>query len=745
MRPCLSPLIALAFAFALASPTPLRAAVGAATSATLAVPSARLIVGDRTITVTQHDRPTIALTDLKFDYASPLSWTITEADAQHITVALTYPSEVDYYHRSNDTTPRTTELLISTRDDGFRLQASPAWANQTTLEFNHTGDHVFGLSSPLQPDNRHSPEMSGAAINVEVASEGETLAENYASVFSAFYLSSHGYGAFFDTFGAGRYTFAVNGHNQIHHETGRLDWYLFFGPDGAAIHRAYYHVIGGPKHVPLWALGPIAWRDQNNGGAAEILADARHFADLRLPLTGWFVDRPYSEGAHAWSHMNFAPNFADPGTWIRTLHDELGLEFMTWTSTAFFGDTPLKRHLAGDMTYADLSDPTTVQGFEHKLATLQHQFGVKGHKMDRADEHFPPWVPWADPAVRVGERRNRYVYLFAQVHDEALRRAWGDDQFTFARAAIHRTQPYLSALWGGDPRTNWAGLQGNAANAMRAALMGFPMWGTDIGGYLGEGYIDPDLYLRWLEFGSLCGLMEIKLDGSGGEGRDRLPWHYDEAFQAQFRAILARRMSLLPYLNSLANTSAVRGPMMQPLVYRHLDDIRTHDIWDEFYLGDGLLVAPILTAGTTREVYLPAGRWHRFSFDHGIEATLAGGQTVVAQAALSETPLYVRANSLLVTGDLHVGNTRVWTEPDAAPTLTIHAFPGAPGEQATFAYVNAIEGNRIVTLTLQTDRDDIAVRALPLGAATTVIVHRAAGDATASFGPHTPIDYHVAP
>ena len=149
-----------------------------------------------------------------------------------------------------------------------------------------------------------------------------------------------------------------------------------------------------------------------------------------------------------------------------------------------------------------------------------------------------------------------------------------------------------------------------------AAFMGFPVWGSDVGGYIGDGYIAPDLYLRWLQFGVMSGLLEIKLDGSGGDGEDRMPSRYDDAFQTDFRHLLELRMALLPYLHSLANTSAQNGPLMQPLAYRHLDDPRTYDIWDEFYVGDGFLVAPVLTPGTVREVYLPAGRWYRFDFDH---------------------------------------------------------------------------------------------------------------------------------
>ncbi len=694
-----------------------------ADSATLSVPSGTLTWDEGPITIKRGDTTVIDLREIQFDYHAPSAVELVDTTADALTLKLTFPGSVVWAVQGNTPPEQTATLTISRHGDGFRFHAAPDWANQVTLNFADTGDHIFGLSSPLQPDNRHSPDLRDATVFVEVASKGENLAENYASAFSAFYLSSHGYGAFFDTFGNGRYTFAVNGRNQIHHETGTLDWVVFLGDDGRTIHRAYYDLIGAPKSLPLWAVGPVAWRDQNDGGAPEILDDIARFDDLRLPITAWFVDRPYSDGAHAWSHMNFNTQFAHPEQWIHTIREEHGLEFMTWTATAFFGDTPLPRHLPGGFTYADLSDPATITAFQHNLTELQHRLGVKGHKMDRADEHFPEWETWADSTIPRDAKRNTYAYLFAKVHDEALLRTWGDDQFTFARAAIHRAQPYLSAIWGGDPRSNWAGLQGNLANAMRASFMGFPVWGSDVGGYLGDGRIPADLYLRWLQLGVLSGLCEIKLDGSGGDGEDRMPWHYDEDVQAAFRHLLELRMALIPYLHSLANTSAQNGPLMQPLAYRHLDDPRTYAIWDEFYVGDGLLVAPIVTPGTSRTVVLPAGRWHRFDFASGIQRTLKGNQTITAHAAVEEIPLYVRANALLLTGDVYRGNSRTWL-PDAPATLTVHAFPGDPGDTTTFTYLDSADHNSAKTITLHTTATGIRLTAPALAAATTVRVYQ---------------------
>lgn len=675
-----------------------------------------LVYDDGQFEILRGDVRVIHLTSLRFDYTEPTEWKLLGSSDQVIRIELTFPPVVDFMHRPEDTDSRSMALEVSVVDGGFRFRAEAKWAKQTTLVFDYLGDHFFGISEPLQPDNQLSPDLTGAVVNLEVKSESTQLAENFASAFSAFYISTLGYGSFFDTFARGHYDFAINGANRIHHDTGKLDWYVFLGNDGVDIHRSYFNLIGSPKKVPLWAVGPVGWRDQNDGGAAEILDDISKFTDLKMPLTAWFVDRPYSDGAHAWSEMNFSEAFADPGKWIGSIREDYGMEFMTWTSTATFGDERFSKHLKGNMSYIDLSDPDSYDHYKQELTDKQYRYGVRGHKMDRADEYLPVYENWAD-GTPIAERRNRYAYLFAKVHHEALQEAWGDDQVNFARAGIHRAQPYLTALWGGDPRTNWDGLQGNLANAIRCGFMGFPIWGTDVGGYLGEGYIPEDIYIRWLQMGSMNGLFEIKFDGSGGEGRDRMPGRYDEEFQAVVRSIFEDRMLLLPYLYSLANTSATSGVLMQPMAYRHLDDPKTYGIWDQFYVGEGIMVAPVVTPGTRRSVYLPEGEWHDFD---DLTKRFSGGRTIEVDAPLTKFPRFVRGNSLYLTGHYNVGNAKNWNSSE--PSLTIHAIPGAEGETTEFTYIDPLDGNKAKVIRMAREKGLIRISAPSMTCPVTVEV-----------------------
>lgn len=662
--------------------------------------------------VFNKDKKIIALNNIYFNETAALQWTLSHATENAITVLGEFPAHVDFYNPVTNTERRLVTLVISKVNGGFRINAEPTWGRTTALSFNYLGDHFFGLSEPLQPNNQLSPDLTGSSINVDINSEDAYIHENYATAYSAFYMSSFGYGAFFDSFARGRYDLAINGQNRITHDTGKLDWYLFPGNDGVEIQRAYFSLVGTPKAVPAWGLGPMGWRDQNNGGAAEIVDDVKKMRELKIPFTSWFVDRPYSDGAHAWSHMNFSALFANPAQWINQLRNQEGIEFMTWTATATFGDTSVGKHLQGKFSYLDLTDSKTVQTFQKNLTEKQLVFGVKGHKMDRADEAFPANEDWTDTNIPIPERRNKYSYLMAKVHDEALRKQWGDDQMTFARSAYQRSQPYLSAIWGGDPRTSWEGLQGNFANAMRASFIGFPVWGTDVGGYQGDGYIPENLYIRWMQAGSMSGLFEIKLDGAGGAGKDRMPWRYDEKFQTIFRNICDERMQFVPYLYSLASTSATTGTLMQPMAYKHLSDKNTYNIADQFYLGDALLIAPVLHEGEKRSLYLPHGNWVDFN---NTALRYKGGKTIEVNAPLATIPRFIAENSIFVQGNIYKGSDRHWNL--QSPKLTITANPAETKGSSTFIYVDMLDKNQHKTITLQRDKKNIELHIPALSSA----------------------------
>ncbi len=648
----------------------------------------------------------VTVDSISFNFARPSAVRAARRTPEKLVLQCDYPLEARY---GSDPGEHAANIEVTVSGNAIRFSSSPEWASNTTIQLQDGSEHFFGILERLYPNNRKSPDLRGEVVDVEVLGNGSQYHENWASVWSAFFMTNKGYASFFNTFAEGKYALGINGKTELYHHTGNLDWYIIAGSAGDDILKTYYSLIGKPKQVPMWACGPIGWRDENKGGKDEILADIQKMTDLKIPFTAWFVDRPYSRGAHKWSKMDFDDAFANPSEWIATIRQKYGMEFMTWVGSLTFGDKDFPGLFPGERTYMDLSNPEALAEFGKRLKEFQYSAGVRGHKLDRGDEYFPEMESWYDKTP-IPERRNKYIYLYAKAVDGYLRSAFGNDQMTFARGAYQGAQKYLSAVWGGDSRGTWDGLAASLATAIRCGFMGFPVWGSDVGGYLG-GRIPEDLYARWLQLGAWSGLFEIKLDHEGGAGEDRPPWRYSERLQRIFRNYAELRMKMQPFFYSLANTSSENGVLMKPLAYAYPNDAKTYGIWNEFQAGNAFLIAPIVDASGTRSVYLPQGTWHDF---YDVKRTYEGGKEIVVTQPLERIPVFIISNSLYVTGKLLAGNSKIWDGDNSGKGIEIVAFPGGKGTRTSFDYVDYLDENKQKQISLASKERSLEFLVPPL-------------------------------
>ncbi len=702
------------FVFVLALPITLFAQTQTPTYSISIFPQKRHIV------LTRNNKPVMEIDSIQFNFISPSQMTVKAQSAERIVVELEY-TNVWNPGKVNTKNDYAVDINIDRIDGGWHIYAHPKWARDVSIYLKDLHGHYFGIRESLVPDNHKSPDITGSVQSFDVRGENNRYHENFSSAWSAFYFNSLGYASFFDTFAEGQYQFAINGKTGIYHRTGNLNWYIFTGTNGDRIMKSYYKVIGAPKYVPAWACGVAVWRDQDWNGSKDILNDAEQMTKLRIPITSIMVDRPYSNGVDGWSKMDFGKGFGDPGKWIHELNANYNLKFMSWVAPCTFGDTSIIKGMPGDHGYIDLSDPKDVSVFDSVLTRNIYHYGVQGNKMDRADEVFPIEQAWHDKTPQ-WERRNKYIYLYAKVIDSVLTAKWGKDNFNYARAAMQGSQKYLSALWGGDSRESWDGLACSVANAMRVGFTGFPDWGSDVGGYLGNAGMEPEeLYTRWLQFGTWSGMMEIKLDGAGGRGKDRAPWHYGKTLQDNFRRACEARMELAPYVFSQLNTSKDNGVLMKPLAYEYPGDENTYHIWNEYLFGSSFLVAPVTKPGeSARSIYLPKGVWYDW---YAPTDSYDGGKTYRFALSQDHIPVFVKQNAIFVTGKNWLkGNSVEWNKKDV-PEVVINAFPGKKDFTNSFTYVDRFSNDSLKQITISQNGKKIEIRVPALGCEGKVVLY----------------------
>lgn len=275
-----------------------------------------------------------------------------------------------------------------------------------------------------------------------------------------------------------------------------------------------------------------------------------------------------------------------------------------------------------------------------------------------------------------------YYWRMAQEHAMEKYRD-GQRLWTLNRGFTPGMQRFGAAAWTGDIFSSWKFVDSTPTELLNWSLAGMFYGGCDIGGFWKPSPEDkkfpmseeemPHLLTRWMQCGVFYPLMRTH---SVRAAIPHFPWNRGEETEKRIRESLNLRYRLIPYYYSLAHHAYETSmPLMRPLVMEFPDDTNVVDMADQWFMGEGLMVAPILTVGNERDVYLPEGYWCEFQKNR----TLKGNQTMHVKASMDETPVYVRAGTILPLGPVvqHTG------EMPGGP-LEVQIYPG---RDATFTLV----------------------------------------------------------
>lgn len=263
---------------------------------------------------------------------------------------------------------------------------------------------------------------------------------------------------------------------------------------------------------------------------------------------------------------------------------------------------------------------------------------------------------------------NVYGLFQTRATYEALERLRpGRRPFVLTRAASSGSQRY-SALWTGDNASIWEHLESSIPMLLNLGLSGYCFVGADVGGYRGD--CSGELLVRWTQLGAF--FPYFRNHSEIGTARQE-PYAHGPEVLAIIRKYIHLRYSLLTYIYNLVRNSTLTGaPAARPLVYHYQDDPKTYHLNDQFLLGAGLMVCPVLRPGQDqRLVYFPEGLWH----DYWTGELYEGSSYHAVKAPLEVIPLYVAAGTILPHDHLQ-GDDRAGEEETG---LTMHCYGGKAG------------------------------------------------------------------
>jgi alpha-D-xyloside xylohydrolase len=133
------------------------------------------------------------------------------------------------------------------------------------------------------------------------------------------------------------------------------------------------------------------------------------------------------------------------------------------------------------------------------------------------------------------------------------------------------------------------------------------------------------------------------------------PWSFPDVYD-EVQAVASLRMQLLPYIYTTFAQYRFEGiPPVRPMVL--VEDFQPeliqtnsgearnllYDIKDQYMFGDNLLVAPMFTGESVRDVILPDGKWYDF-----YTGEYAGSNEIIeVEPGLGQIPLFVKNGGII--------------------------------------------------------------------------------------------------
>jgi len=209
-----------------------------------------------------------------------------------------------------------------------------------------------------------------------------------------------------------------------------------------------------------------------------------------------------------------------------------------------------------------------------------------------------------------------------------------------------------------------------------ASNVGFGYWGHDLGGHQQPGDNDPELYLRWMQFGVFTPI--FRTHATNAANIERRIWVY-ENFPSLLKTVQLR-YAMFPYIYTAAREAYDTGvSMCRPLYYDHPEDANAYKYEDEYMFGNDILVAPIVTPADAdktvrRTVWLPEGKWWNVCRSKMMD----GNVTFTDTYGQEDIPYFYKAGSIIVNNPPQKSVTT------KAQTLILKVVPGADGSYSLY-------------------------------------------------------------
>ena len=425
-------------------------------------------------------------------------------------------------------------------------------------------------------------------------------------------------------------------------DTRAIDWYFMgYGHDYKKAIGDYIKIAGRQPMPPLYVLG--YWYSKYQRYTQQDFLDlVNEIQKNDIPIDVMIMDMDWHlDGWTGWTwNKSIIPN---PEGLIRWMHNK-GLKVSLNLHPAdgvadyedHFDDIRIDMNMDASTTRVPwmLEDSTFYRAmFKHIIRERESQ-GVDFW-----------WIDWQQNLT------SNYIQGLSETF-------WCNHVF-YNDMRLNRTdrRPFIFHRWGGlgshrypigfsgDTYGTFGSLAFQPYFTATASNVCFGYWGHDLGGHLQIGDPNPELMLRWLQFGVFSPI--FRTHGASQWGNERRIWKYSN-FPLMLEACNLR-YQLMPYIYTAARQAYDTGiSICRPLYYEWPEENEAYRQEGEYMFGDNILVSPIVTAAESNgkayhKTWLPEGQW----FDVCRNKLVSGNQTISDWYTQEEIPYFLRAGAVI--------------------------------------------------------------------------------------------------
>ncbi|KZT41930.1 alpha-glucosidase [Sistotremastrum suecicum HHB10207 ss-3] len=464
-------------------------------------------------------------------------------------------------------------------------------------------------------------------------------------------------------------------------ESGIIDIFLLPGPTASDVFQQYARLTGTPALPAEWSLGyhQCRWNYVDSNDVRDV---QKRFDEEDMPLEVLWLDIEYSK-----DHKYFIwdeKSFPDPVEMVQDV-EAIGRKMVVIVDPHLkrTNDYPVYKKASelqvlvkpasgegeyegwcwsGSSSWVDFFNPASwpwwqslfkIEGDSDEWHWSKSTEGVFiWNDMNEPSVFNGPEISMPRDNIHYGGWEHRDVHningmLFQNQTSKALlaRSTPAKRPFVLTRSFFAGSQRF-GAMWTGDNMGTWEHMAIGVPMVLSNGIAGMTFSGADVGGFFGNP--DPEMLVRWYQVGIFAPFFRAH---AHIDTKRREPYLLEEPHKSIVRKFLKLRYAMLPVWYTAFREASVTGvPILRPQYVVLPKDKNGFAIDDQYYIGKGLLVKPVVAPGVSQiSVYLGEDQVYYNYFDHQVYRGSAHGSNVSVPAALDQIPLLRRGGSIIAT------------------------------------------------------------------------------------------------